>query len=221
MGIRGSLKANYSVSATYFSNYFTLANMTGSGDEMAAKLKASESPASSNKFPTWAIIVILGTTVLSLCLSWGCLCYRMKRKQINAAQNRDCEMAAEKWYGSPNTVLKNGRVAKPTPGRSVTSPAIQQMSSLTGGPRRPPRPRSTTLSGNLMFELDASEIQKPPNVWRESWHTVRGFVVGGRAELRASRSDVESPILPRVPIPKGASIGRRNEVRWKPSYPGT
>jgi len=196
--------------------------MTGKGDVTAAKSKNTDPSAPSDKFPVWAFIVILGTAIISLSLSWGCLCYRKKKKQQRTARGGDCEEAgAEKWYGSPNLDPKNGRLIKSGHERSASSPALPQLPVLTGGPRRPARPRSTTISGNFLYELDASELQRPPNVWRDSWHAMMGLVVGGRPEVRTSRIDREFPILPKVPIPKGATIERRNEIRWKPSYPGT
>jgi len=222
MGIRGSVKSNSSVSATYFSNYFTLANMSTTEDGLTATSKDKSSSSPSEKFPLWAFIVILGTAIISLSLAWGFLCYRMKRKQTKAIRNCDYEAsAAEKWYKSPTSDSKHGRIVKHNSERSALLPITHGLPILSGRPQRPARPRSTTLSGNFMFELDASEIQRPPNVWRESWHTVRGLVIGGRSEVRISRMDEDIRILPNVPIPRGATIERRNEVRWKPSYPGT
>ena len=66
-----------------------------------------------------------------------------------------------------------------------------------------------------VFELDGSDIPRPMEIWRNSWQTMRGLVVGGRQE----RSERSFEIVPNVPIPKGAVIGRRSEVRWKPGYP--
>ncbi|KAH8601168.1 hypothetical protein B0O99DRAFT_589241 [Bisporella sp. PMI_857] len=220
MGIRGSLKSNTSVLATYFSERFTLANMTGPSDSSAkGTSNSANSEEKTARFPPWAYpLLILGTASLSLLLVWGYLCIcKRKRKQVGMTQY--CEKIPLEWLSqSPQSPKQNQLIKSPYNEKyTCKGRKVQQMPHLDTSPKQ------LDTSTCSVFELDGSDIQRPGDIWRNSWHTVRGLVIGGRAggTPTSERSERSLSVVPDLPIPSSAAIARRNEVRWKPSYLGS
>lgn len=130
-----------------------------------------------------------------------------------------CEKIPLEWLSqSPQSPKQNKLIKSPYNEKyTCKGRKVQQMPHLDTSPKQ------LDTSTCSVFELDGSDIQRPGDIWRNSWHTVRGLVIGGRAggTPTSERSERSLSVVPDLPIPSSAAIARRNEVRWKPSYLGS